>query len=67
MQKLDPHQTARALPYLRLSHTIAALLLDTSVVVPPRLVQRLSNAGSLFVMPAGDAQLAITKLILPSS
>ena len=61
--KLDPHQTARALPYLRLSHTIAALLLDTSVVVPPRLVQRLSNAGSLFVMPAGDAQLAITKLI----
>jgi 1-piperideine-2-carboxylate/1-pyrroline-2-carboxylate reductase [NAD(P)H] len=63
MQKLDPHQTARALPYLRLSHTIAALLLDTSVVVPPRLVQRLSNAGSLFVMPAGDAQLAITKLI----
>jgi ornithine cyclodeaminase len=63
MQKLDPHQTARALPYLRLSQTIAALLLDTSVVVPPRLVQRLSNAGSLFVMPAGDAQLAITKLI----
>ncbi len=61
--KLDPHQTARALPYLRLSHTIAALLLDTSVVVPPRLVQRLSNAGSLFVMPAGDTQLAITKLI----
>ena len=63
MQKLDPHQTARALPYLRLSQTIAALLLDTSVVVPPRLVQRLSNAGSLFVMPAGDTQLAITKLI----
>ena len=61
--KLDPHQTARALPYLRLSQTIAALLLDTSVVVPPRLVQRLSNAGSLFVMPAGDTQLAITKLI----
>ena len=61
--KLDPHQTARALPYLRLSHTIAALLLDTSVVVPPRLVQRLSNAGSLFVMPAGETQLAITKLI----
>jgi ornithine cyclodeaminase len=27
------------------------------------LVQRLSNAGSLFVMPAADAQLAITKLI----
>jgi ornithine cyclodeaminase len=61
--KLDPQQTAQALPYLRLSQAIADLLQDTSVVVPPRLVQRLSNAGSLFVMPAADAQLAITKLI----
>lgn len=61
--KLDPQQTAQALPYLRLSQAIAELLQDTSVVVPPRLVQRMSNAGSLFVMPAADAQLAITKLI----
>ena len=61
--KLDPQQTAQALPYLRLSQAIADLLQDTSVVVPPRLVQRLSNAGSLFLMPAADAQLAITKLI----
>lgn len=61
--KLDPQQTAQALPYLRLSQAIADLLQDASVVVPPRLVQRLSNAGSLFVMPAADAQLAITKLI----
>jgi ornithine cyclodeaminase len=61
--KLDPQQTALALPYMRLSQAIATLLQDTSVVVPPRLVHRLSNAGSLFVMPASDAQLAITKLI----
>jgi ornithine cyclodeaminase len=38
-------------------------LVDTSVVVPPRLVQRLSDQSSLFVMPASDTKLAITKLI----
>ena len=61
--KMDPQQTAQALPFMRLSQAITSLLQDTSVVVPPRLVQSLSNAGSLFVMPAADAQLAITKLI----
>ena len=61
--KMDPQQTAQALPFMRLSQAITSLLQDTSVVVPPRLVQPLSNAGSLFVMPAADAQLAITKLI----
>ena len=61
--KLDPQQTAQALPYLKLSQTIADLLLDPSVVVPPRLVQRLSHSGSLFVMPASDAQWGITKII----
>jgi ornithine cyclodeaminase len=60
---MDPQQTAQALPFMRLSQAITSLLQDTSVVVPPRLVQPLSNAGSLFVMPAADAQLAITKLI----
>jgi ornithine cyclodeaminase len=33
------------------------------VQVPPRLVQPLPGGGSLFVMPALDARLAITKLI----
>jgi len=61
--KLDPQQTAQALPYVMLSQAIADLLRDTSVEVPPRLVQRLSSSGSLLVMPAADAQLAITKLI----
>jgi ornithine cyclodeaminase len=63
MMKLDPQQTAKALPYPLLAQEIERLLGDASVVVPPRLVQRLSEQSSLFVMPAMDAQLAITKLI----
>jgi ornithine cyclodeaminase len=63
MMKLDPQQTAKALPYKLLAQEIERLLGDASVVVPPRLVHRLSEQSSLFVMPASDAQLAITKLI----
>ena len=61
--KLNPQQTADALPYPLLAQEIERLLGDSSVVVPPRLVQRLSDQSSLFVMPASDAKLAITKLI----
>jgi ornithine cyclodeaminase len=61
--KLNPQQTADALPYPLLAQEIERLLGDTSVVVPPRLVQRMSDQSSLFVMPASDAKLAITKLI----
>uniref|UniRef100_UPI00313E821C delta(1)-pyrroline-2-carboxylate reductase family protein n=1 Tax=Hydrogenophaga sp. OTU3427 TaxID=3043856 RepID=UPI00313E821C len=46
-----------------LADEIAALLLDPAVTVPPRLVQPLPGGGSLFVMPAHDARVAITKLI----
>jgi len=60
---LGPEQTAQALPYARLADSVRALLLDPTVVVPPRLVQALHSGGSLFVMPAADARLAITKLI----
>jgi 1-piperideine-2-carboxylate/1-pyrroline-2-carboxylate reductase [NAD(P)H] len=60
---LDPHQTAARLPYPALAAEVARLLADASVVVPPRLVQTLPGGGSLFVMPALDARLAITKLI----
>ena len=63
--KLNPQQTADALPYPLLAQEIERLLGDSSVVVPPRLVQRLSDQSSLFVMPASDAKLAITKLITP--
>ncbi len=60
---LDPAATAARLPYLQLAEQVALLLADGSVRVPPRLVQALPGGGSLFVMPALDAQLAITKLI----
>jgi ornithine cyclodeaminase len=60
---LSPEQTAQALPYTALAREIEALLQDASVAVPPRIVQPLQGGGSLFVMPAADAQVAITKLI----
>ena len=59
----NAEQTAATLPYPQLVECISALLRDTSVSVPPRLVQPLFSGGSLFVMPASDKQLAITKLI----
>ena len=60
---LDAPATARALPYPALAAEISALLADPAVQVPPRLVQPLPGGGSLFVMPALDGRLAITKLI----
>jgi 1-piperideine-2-carboxylate/1-pyrroline-2-carboxylate reductase [NAD(P)H] len=60
---LSPAETAARLPYPALACEIAALLADPSVQVPARLVQALPGGGSLFVMPALDARLAITKLI----
>lgn len=60
---LDPARTAALLPYPMLVEEITRLLSDSSVQVPPRLVQPLSGGGSLFVMPALDARSAITKLI----
>lgn len=60
---LDSNQTAAALPWGRLAAEIENLLLDPAVQVPARLVQPLPGGGSLFVMPALDARVAITKLI----
>jgi 1-piperideine-2-carboxylate/1-pyrroline-2-carboxylate reductase [NAD(P)H] len=60
---LDPAQTAARLPYAPLAAEIRRLLADTSVQVPARLVQPLPGGGSLFVMPALDSRIAITKLI----
>lgn len=60
---LSPAATAAALPYPALADTIAALLRDASVRVPTRTVLPLPQGGSLFLMPATDAQVAITKLI----
>jgi ornithine cyclodeaminase len=55
--------TAQRLPYPALAQAVAGVLADTSVVVPPRLVQALPGGGSLFVMPAHDSRVAMTKLI----
>ncbi len=63
MKQLGPEQTALALPYVPLAHSVRALLRDPTVSVPPRIVQPLAHGGSLFVMPAADERVAITKLI----
>ncbi len=60
---LNARQTADRLPWTALVNEIAAVLQDDSVSVAPRLVQALPGGGSLFVMPAIDCTVAITKLI----
>ena len=60
---LDPSQTAARLPWHALTDEIERLLQDPTVEVPARLVQPLPGGGSLFVMPALDAKVAVTKLI----
>ena len=60
---LSAAETAHALPYVALASQIEQLLRDPSVVVPARIVQALAGGGSLFVMPAADSNIAITKLI----
>ena len=60
---LDARATAARLPYPRLERELVRVLHDPVARVPPRLVQALPGGGSLFVMPACDADVAITKLI----
>ena len=60
---LDAPATAALLPYGQLVQALAEVLHDPVASVPPRLVQPLPGGGSLFVMPAFDARVAITKLI----
>lgn len=60
---LDADATARSLDPVALAQAIEALLRDPAVEVPARLVQPLPGGGSLFVMPALDGSIAITKLI----
>jgi 1-piperideine-2-carboxylate/1-pyrroline-2-carboxylate reductase [NAD(P)H] len=60
---LDASQTAARLPFTALAMQIREVLADTRVTVPERLVQPLAGGGSLFVMPATDGRIAITKLI----
>ncbi|MHB1124437.1 MAG: delta(1)-pyrroline-2-carboxylate reductase family protein [Ramlibacter sp.] len=60
---LDASQTAARLPYGELAQQVRALFADETVQVPERLVQPLPGGGSLFVMPAFDSRIAVTKLI----
>ena len=60
---LSADQTAEALPYVALAESIRELLCDSSVSVPSRTVHTLADGGTLFVMPASDKCVAITKLI----
>lgn len=56
-------QTAAALPYSRLADEVQSVLGDPNARVPERQVLSLPGGGSLFVMPASDARVAMTKLI----
>jgi len=60
---LNATDTAALLPYAALVKEIEGLLRDDEVQVPARLVQALPGGGSLFVMPALDRHIAVTKLI----
>ena len=65
----DAPATAAALPYPALASAIEDVLRDPTVAVPPRMVLPVGQGNSLFVMPAHDARIAITKIItvLPSN
>ena len=60
---LDSTATSTCLPPRALALAIETLLGDADVQVPERQVLALPGGGSLFVMPAHDRALAITKLI----
>ncbi|RZJ15574.1 MAG: delta(1)-pyrroline-2-carboxylate reductase family protein [Acidovorax sp.] len=60
---LDAAATAARLPWAALADEIAAVLRDGSVLVPARSVLPLPQGGTLFVMPATDSRVAMTKLI----
>lgn len=59
----SPESTQALLPWKALAAELEAVLQDASVQVPPRIVMPLPQGGSLFCMPASDAQVAMTKLI----
>ncbi len=62
-QPLFPAETAALLPWDTLVREIELLLQDPAVQVPQRQVLPLPGGGSLFVMPAMDGRIAMTKLI----
>ena len=60
---LNAAATAALLPWGPLADEISVLLQDRTVSVPARSVLALPQGASLFVMPATDSTVAMTKLI----
>ena len=60
---LDPRQTDACLPWGALVHEIERLLASDAVRVPERIVMPTAQGAVLFVMPATDGEVAMTKLI----
>lgn len=60
---LDCRQTVQGLPWGPLVDEIETLLLGGDVRVPERIVMPTAHGAVLFVMPASDGQVAMTKLI----
>lgn len=60
---LDAAGTAAHLPWHALTEELAMVLRDPGAIVPARMVLPLASGGTLFVMPANDTQVALTKLI----
>lgn len=66
LQTLDAAATAARLPYAALADAIAKVLRDARAgraQAPARLVMPVSGPGSLLLMPAANADIAITKMI----
>ena len=66
MKTLTAGETAARLPYTALADAIREVVLARSsggVQAPPRLALPLPEGGVLLVMPASDAEIAITKLV----
>lgn len=61
--QLDPAQTAACLPWPALVDAIEALLKGRQAQVPERIVMPTADGAVLFVMPATDGHVAMTKLI----
>ncbi|MFT0735829.1 delta(1)-pyrroline-2-carboxylate reductase family protein [Ralstonia wenshanensis] len=66
LQTLDAATTAARLPYAALADAIAQVLRDARAgraQAPARLVMPVADGGSLLLMPASNADIAITKMI----
>ncbi len=66
MRQYDARETHGLLPYAELAEAIGAVLRAAGrgeAVAPPRLHLPLAAGGTLLVMPAADARVAMTKLV----